>query len=371
MRTGKPILSKASGKETLKQDAKLISPTSIFRLASCTKLIANVAILRFVSQGHASLDDPSIIEKHLPELCKQEILTSYNEPFTTKPRTKPITLRHLLAHTSGLSLDLMDPLLSWRKSRGEESCAVAGPVPDCYETPMLFEPGEGWTYGAGQDWAAVLIERLTGKKFSEWLKENVCDIIGIDNRIGFYKDELEKSTGQEVVTVTIRGEDKKLKEQVMPQFKGEAAGGGLMCSVENFVKILQDLVSPDPKLLSPDLLNELFKPQLEPSSAAHKALVAGVPVFSAMTGPLTAGLDPSTINHGLGGVITTTDSGLGKSASTLCWGGAFNWIWWANREVGIAGVFACGMYPPAQKESMELMELYVKEVWKMAGLSAK
>lgn len=260
----------------------------------------------------------------------------------------------------------MDPLLSWRKARGESPLSITGPIPKCFETPLLFEPGEGWTYGAGHDWAALLISRITGQKFSDWLKENIGDVVGMDNKIGFDADELEKKTGQKIVMNAVRGDDGKLKEWPSCQFEGESGGGGLIGSVENFAKVLQDLISPTPKLLPPELLDELFKPQLEPNSPSHKALVGSAPIFKAMTGPLTEGLDLSTLNHGLGGVVTTTDVDLGKTTGTLCWGGAFNWVWSVNRKANLAAVYASAMWPPAEEKSAELMGLFAKDVWQKA-----
>src|SRR5207248_167443 len=101
----------------------------------------------------------------------------------------------------------------------------------------------------------------------------------------------------------------------------------------NFMRILQDLISDDPKVLPKEVLDELFKPQLPVGSPSLKALHASAPIFTAMTGPLTASLKPTSLNHGLGGILITEDSeGLGKTKGTLSWGGAFNCLWFANRE---------------------------------------
>ncbi|KAF2111740.1 beta-lactamase/transpeptidase-like protein [Lophiotrema nucula] len=368
-RDGKKIIDQASGKTKLNGDAKAADKDTIFRLASCTKLITTVAALRLVQAGQIALDDAEIIKKHLPELYNLDVLTSApGEPFTYEKRRNGITLRQLLTHSSGVGYDMIDPRLqAWRRERGERPLALSGPIVEAFSTPLLFEPGEGWAYGGGLDWVSLLISRISGQSFGNFLQKEVFDVTGCDDKIGFWEEDLVKvgDMGQ-IVTKTKDGNAFK-KFPVQPA-KAELGGGGLFSSSANFVKILQGLVSKKSKLLNEDMLKELWRPQFEAGSKSLQALRASAPVFASMTGALTSSLNPETLNYALGGILLTEDDAvLGKTSGTMSWGGAFNCLWFANREQGLAGFYGSSMYPPGERKSSELIGEFVKEVWRRVG----
>src|SRR5262249_6654429 len=80
----------------------------IFRVFSNTKLITSCAALLLFEQGRFQLDDP--IARFIPQLANRRVLrpgaTSLDQ---TEPAVRPITIRHLMSHTSGLSYGLLDP----------------------------------------------------------------------------------------------------------------------------------------------------------------------------------------------------------------------------------------------------------------------
>ena len=80
-----------------------------------------------------------------------------------------------------------------------------------------------------------------------------------------------------------------------------------------------------------------------------------------MTGALTRGL---RVNHGLGGVLVMEDAmGLGRTNGTLTWGGSFGLMWFANRERGVAAMYASQVFPLGDGRNGKLMRGSVKEVW--------
>jgi len=68
-----------------------------------TKLVVSIAVLQLVERGLVDLDDPALVEKQLPELAAMPIVEGWDDEGNIKQRkrTKPMTVRHLLTHTSG------------------------------------------------------------------------------------------------------------------------------------------------------------------------------------------------------------------------------------------------------------------------------
>jgi CubicO group peptidase (beta-lactamase class C family) len=128
-------------------------------MASAGKFITHIAALKCVERGLVTLDEP--VFPYLPELKDLDILTR-NEgtdvatrPFLLQRPTKEICLRHLLSHSSGIRYESHPLVIEWRASTGEEpkpdyhpGFNNAHPLPNAFSTPPLFEPGEGWLYGA-------------------------------------------------------------------------------------------------------------------------------------------------------------------------------------------------------------------------------
>ena len=80
----------------------------IFRVFSNTKLITSCAALLLFEEGHFQLDDP--IEQFIPQLANRRVLRSDATSLDqTEPAVRPITIRHLMSHSSGLSYGLLDP----------------------------------------------------------------------------------------------------------------------------------------------------------------------------------------------------------------------------------------------------------------------
>src|SRR6478609_8203110 len=100
--------------------------------------------------------------------------------------------------------------------------------------------------------------------------------------------------------------------------KSERGSGGVYCSSANFVRVLADLISPTPKLLTAQTLDLLFSAQFGEGSKPLDSLRQASPVFKGMTGALTGELPATAINHGLGGLLVTEDNpDLGRTKGTM------------------------------------------------------
>lgn len=324
--TGKSIYSKTSGYHGLAPDAPPVSADATFWLASCTKLAASIAALQCVERGLFTLDEP--VDKILPELASPQIVSSTddNKTVSLAPAKTKITLRHLLTHTSGFAYEWAQPgLAAWRASNGSGQTMrdLAGTVTKLYDHPLLFEPGEGWAYGPGIDWAGVMVERANGGvTLGDYMLENIFGRLGGGDVGRSTTFRLHSAAAKEakirdrLLPNANRQEDGTLVEKAYgfsEDVQEDSGGAGWYSSVPDYVAILQDLISAEPKLLKKKNLEEwLFKPHITNDNAVRQLVKAR----TAMT-PEGDSVSDLPINYALGGLLFVKDGLLPKGS--LSW----------------------------------------------------
>lgn len=240
-------------------------------------MLTTIAALQLVERGLITLDTD--VSESLPELKHIEIISAgaTEATFGLTPAKSRITLRHLLTHTSGLNYDAMDPLtLAWRKSRGEGPLVFTGRVKESYATPLLFEPGQGWVYGSGIDWAGILVSKLNGGiSLGEYMEKNIFHVLGMNSSTFDIKTRPELEN--RLIQMNTRGTDGILNATHSPYNNAapEHSGGmGLVTSVADFAAVLKDLLKTSPSLLKAETVESMFQPQFSLGSVQHKGLLA-------------------------------------------------------------------------------------------------
>ncbi|PYR47791.1 MAG: hypothetical protein DMF89_17950 [Acidobacteria bacterium] len=184
-RKGKVVHYEAHGWRD-KEANQPMDKDAIFTLQSMTKPIVSTALMMLWEDGKFMLDDP--ISKWLPAYANKQVLV---EGRLVKPN-RPITVRHVLTHTSGLSLVPNDVITreSLFASLEERAAAAQRPRPQTAPTqprpatlaeaidraaplPLAFHPGERWQYGASTDFVAILVEKISGMSLDQFLKQRV------------------------------------------------------------------------------------------------------------------------------------------------------------------------------------------------------
>jgi CubicO group peptidase (beta-lactamase class C family) len=143
---------------------------AVFRIASMTKPITATGIMALVDEGKLSVDDP--VEKHLPEFRGQMLVTDRTkDSLTLKKPARPITVRDLLTHTSGLP-GQMPAGLSDLYAKRQHTLAEA--VMAFSQRPLDFEPGSKWAYcNPGIDTLGRIIEVVSGQSYEDFLHERI------------------------------------------------------------------------------------------------------------------------------------------------------------------------------------------------------
>jgi CubicO group peptidase (beta-lactamase class C family) len=202
-RKGKIVHFEAQGWRD-KEANQAMEKDAIFSLASMTKPIVSTALMMLWEDGRFMLDDP--ISKWLPAYAHKEVL----DPLTgRRVPAHPVTVRHVLTHTSGLSLapaagaaPLTDgPTADGEISLDPQAPAQTGAAPSRPKTlleaveraagsPLAFQPGERWQYGSSTDFVAILVEKMSGMTIDEFVRTRIFQPLGM--RDTFYNVPREK-----------------------------------------------------------------------------------------------------------------------------------------------------------------------------------
>lgn len=154
----------------------------IFRMASMTKGLTAVAVLQLVERGLLQLEDP--VSRFIPEFRNPQVLLKIlpDSGFTAKPASGGITIRQLLTHTSGIGYGFQDErynalIMKNNISEGfEDDDRTSGEnIRRLAKIPLLFNPGEKYTYGLSYDVLGVIIEVVSGQRFDAFIRQNILD----------------------------------------------------------------------------------------------------------------------------------------------------------------------------------------------------
>ena len=169
------IYQGAFGKRDLSKDdanENAMTPDSVFWIASMTKAITAAAAMQLVEQGKLSLDEP--IGRVLPELAAPQVVKGFgaNGKPKLRPAKKPITLRHLMTHTSGFAYEMWNgDMVRYLEKTGMPSVTTC--KNDALKTPLMTDPGTRWEYGINIDFVGKAVEAASGKRLDAYLRDHL------------------------------------------------------------------------------------------------------------------------------------------------------------------------------------------------------
>jgi CubicO group peptidase (beta-lactamase class C family) len=326
-----------------------LRPDHIFRAFSNTKIVVTCAIMLLVEEGGIGLDDA--IEKFLPQLGNRKVLKQGATSLAdVEPAQGPITIRHLLTHTSGLSYGIFDPGTVLFK--GYNEAKVLNPLttlPDMIDKladlPLSYHPGTGWEYSVATDVLGRVVEVAAGKTLDAFIKARIFDPLGMVDT-GFSVPEAEQGR----LVAYYRGADVldpmkpglwRIDDQPYPQayrrpFPRLSGGGGLVSTLPDMLALVRALLPGSGELLKPETLRQMMTNQLGSGQTIRFATLGAVPGKG----------------FGLGGAVTFAPTPFDPPNSTgeFQWGGVAGTHWWVCPEANTAGVLmaqrAMGFWNP-------------------------
>jgi CubicO group peptidase (beta-lactamase class C family) len=157
---------------------------TIVRIYSMTKPVTGVALMTLYEKGAFQLDEP--LSKYAPEFANMKVYKGVDASgkLILEPAKRPVTIRDITRHTAGFATGTDLPGLS-ELVRKTDPLNVNNTLSEMAKKlaslPLLFHPGEQWSYGPSVDVQAFLVERLSGKPFDQYLQENIFGPLGMSH----------------------------------------------------------------------------------------------------------------------------------------------------------------------------------------------
>ena len=344
------IYNEAAGKSRTVTNTPMAKDT-IFNMASMTKPVTSVAIMMLVDEGKLKLDDN--VAKYLPQWKDPLVISKYNESdasFETRPAKRPITIRHLLTHTSGIGYGFASPMLTkiMEKTKKTE-----------LDMPLLFDPGEGWAYGASTRVLGQVVETISGQKLDAFLESRILSPLGMHDTSYL----LPETKYARVVAVNRRGGDGKFVEQPVPnKIPATVQGdGGLYGTASDYGLFLRMLLNGGTlngkRIVSEKSAGAMLRSNtgsvvVKEQQSANQALSRNFPVG--------AGRD----KWGLGFQLAADRHPDRRSAGSGTWAGIFNTHFFIDpvKEIGV--VVMMQTLPFYDEQSMKLYADVEEAVYK-------
>lgn len=352
-RRGRPAYFASLGRMDLERDRPM-ADDAIFRIYSMTKPITSVALMTLFEEGLFQLDDP--VSKAIPEWRNHRMwISGSGAEMETAPPPVPMTFRHVLSHTGGLTygtlltsvggegsdhpVDQVYDRLKIARAPGE---TLRSMIEKLAEVPLRYAPGERWMYSLSADVCGYLVEVLSGKPFDVFLKERIFDPLGMEDT-GFFvppeKRERFAANYRRAPDKTLRLVDDPQESTYLrpPSFLG--GGGGLVGTTADYARFCRMLVQggtlDGARILGPRTLELMTRNHLK-DGAELSALA--IDSFS------------ETANEGVGfglGFATTLPRswGGGLGVGDYYWGGAASTIFWVDPKEDLFVTFMTQLMP--------------------------
>lgn len=246
-RHGKVVESRTYGLRDRERRLPMERDT-IVRIYSMTKVITSVAVMMLVEEGRLRLDDP--VTAYLPALAKPMVFAGGTAaaPQLT-PAGRPITIRHLLTHTSGFIYGFGGGELdkAYNEAKLFQLPTLSAFLERAATLPLVVAPGERFAYGISTDLLGAVVEKVAGQPFDLFVRTRITEPLAMHDT-GFTVPEHKRGRLAKLYTT---GKDGSLKPmpvtgQPYPDELGRgfpSGGGGLFSTIDDYARFGQMLLN--------------------------------------------------------------------------------------------------------------------------------
>jgi CubicO group peptidase (beta-lactamase class C family) len=326
-----------------------MEPSDLFRIYSMTKPITSTAVMMLVESGTLGLDEP--VSKYVPAFGDVRVWAREG-PVTPH---RPMTVRDLLRHTSGLTYGLFGetPVDSlYRKANlTSQNRTLDQLVAELARLPLVGHPGEAWNYSYSTDVLGRLVEIASGMPLDRFFEERIFRPLGMGDsffevpaakRARFAGYYARLPTGRFLLTDS---PDTGTYTRPPPMFSG---GGGLVSSTADYLRFAQMILNGGEldgvRLLKRETVAEMLRSQIAPEQVPIKVGGAAIP----------------GTGFGLGfSVVVDSLSPPAGPIGRAGWGGYANTFFWVDPRNRLIAVIMTQFFPfqayPIEQEFRQLV----------------
>jgi CubicO group peptidase (beta-lactamase class C family) len=324
------IYEGAAGKRAADADDP-ITPDTMLRIASMTKMVTTTAALQLYDKGQLDLDAP--VDTYRPEFADLQVVEGFDgdTPRLRPPATRA-TVRQLMTHTAGFGYWF------WNRDidRYEQVTGTPNVLPGkeaVFTSPMVWDPGTCFEYGINTDWLGRVVEAVSGQSLDVYIKANITDPLSMTNTTA----RMTAAQRANSTPIHTRGQDGSwAATDIDWAQEPDYWGGGhfLYSTPRDYVRFQRMLLGRgalgDVRILDAATVDDAFTNQIgdlffPPSIAtAHPELSADV------------NLGPD-LKWGLGLLLNEKQQPGMRAAGSGAWAGLFNTHFWVDRANRITG----------------------------------
>ena len=307
---------------------------TVFALASMTKPMVAVGVLSLTEQGKLPLFSP--LAKYFPAFADMKVgVKAPDGAMQLEPQARPIFIQDLLRHTSGLTYggrpDTGSPVAAlWPPGsvlhRMDSSTAFIDTIT---KLPLAYQPGTTWEYSESFDVLAAVLEKVTGQKLGDYLRQTVWAPLGMAD-MGFHVDDANRGrVAHPFASDPLTGKPQHVTT-IEEEVRFECGGGCSLGTVPSYLRFGQMLLNGGQldgvRVLSPHTVSLMTSNQLAPSIQNNVAKV-----------------EPHRAGYGFGlGVAVRMEPGLAAvpgSVGEFTWNGAYGTGFFVDPREGLVVVF--------------------------------
>lgn len=337
----------AAGKRSAAADDP-ITPDTVMRIASMTKMVTTTAALQLVERGLLDLEAP--VADYRPEFADLPVLTGFDGDVPQlRPASVPATVRHLVTHTAGFAYWIWDADID----RYEQVTGTPNVMPgtiDVFKAPMVFDPGTRFEYGINVDWLGQVIEAVSGLTLDAYFLEHITGPLGMANTTARMTPEQRANS----TPIHVRGEDGTwIATDVDWAQQPDYWGGGhfLYSTPRDYLRFQRMLLGcgtlDDVQILDRATVAAAFTNQIGaldfPATmpTAHPELSADV------------ALGPG-LKWGFGLLLNPVQLPGMRAAGSGSWSGLFNTHFWVDPASGLTGAIYSQTLPFVEAPAVQL-----------------
>jgi CubicO group peptidase (beta-lactamase class C family) len=246
---GRPVYLESFGVRDAGSGHPMTADT-IFRIYSMSKAVTSVAAMLLVDDGKLGLDDP--VSKYIPDFAEVKVAAEKRDQggkpvLVREPANRPITVKDLLRHTSGLTYGFYGDSPVRKLYAGSDlfdgdfdNAAFAGRIA---KLPLAEQPGTLWDYGHSTDVLGRVIEVVSGQSLFQFEKQRLLDPLGMTETAFHLPDEAKRPRIAQPLSGDRFGGPVAGIRDPMVQRRWESGGAGMVGTIGDYARFAQMLLN--------------------------------------------------------------------------------------------------------------------------------